>query len=656
MNDGENPVTDQLHDMSGSPLPVARDTAGVAGPPRSDADGARRRSPEDRHHVHLELPPALHALFPVLIGALWAFSIRGLPLREMTDLGLISVLPVTAILLLFALTASFCLSLAARPLRPMVPLLHVLVLIVLLYGVTAFVEPEPRFGTVYRHVGIIDWIAQYREFDPGIDAYFSWPGIFTLGAFLTEVAGFKSPMALAPWGPLAFNLLFLAPLMVILRWASQDPRVVWSGLWVFYSVNWVGQDYLAPQAVGYLLWLSILGALLVAWTPKPRSLPAGVSPGKVLQALRPSEVRARLREESEHRASPLSGSRVLLFLLVVLIYGAVVTGHQLTPVPALLTVAGLVLVAGLETRRLPIIMAVLLGAWISYMTTQYLIGHIGTVAGPVGSVGENLSQNTTGRIKGSADHQLIVNGRLAVTAGILALAAAGLARRLYARRADVALCVIGATPFLLPVLQPYGGEILLRVYLFSLPAVAFFIASLAFPTRASALTWRGVALMIVVGCSLLWAFQYTRYGNERLDHFTTGDVAAVKALYRAAPEGSRIYGGSTNLPWRYRDYASHEYKSISDLDTWRQFPIPNPRLLARELQKKLGRKGGFLVVTRSTKIDAELLHGKPKALGALVGVLRDSPAARQIYRGRDGDVLFVRAPAARRAGRGSKRP
>ena len=83
-------------------------------------------------------------------------AISGIRLRDMTDFGLISVLPVTALALLALLTVSFCLALRERPLPPWVAFSHVFVLIVILYGVTAFLEPEPRIASVYRHVGIID--------------------------------------------------------------------------------------------------------------------------------------------------------------------------------------------------------------------------------------------------------------------------------------------------------------------------------------------------------------------------------------------------------------------------------------------------------------------------------------------------------------------
>src|SRR5438105_4472097 len=86
------------------------------------------------------LPPAVHALLPLAVLGVWALIIRNVRLRAMTDVGLVSVLPTGTILLLFLLTASFCLSLTRRPLKPWVPLIHAVVLVVMLYGVTAFLE------------------------------------------------------------------------------------------------------------------------------------------------------------------------------------------------------------------------------------------------------------------------------------------------------------------------------------------------------------------------------------------------------------------------------------------------------------------------------------------------------------------------------------
>jgi hypothetical protein len=584
------------------------------------------------------IPVRVHGLVPLLIGGLWLLAIRGIRLEEMTDLGLVSVTPISALLLLALLNVSFALSLVGRP-TFWVPLAHVVVLIVMLYGVTAFVEHDPRFASVWKHVGVMDYIDRHGSVNPHIDAYFNWPGFFALGALITNVAGFTSPLAIAAWGPIAFNLLAIAPLTLIFRWATDDRRLVWLSLWVFYSTNWVGQDYIAPQAVGFLVWLTIAAALLTWFVPRPDVL-SSTSLRRLLRSFDVRRVRTWIAARSVRPMPSASGQRVGLFLLVVGMFAAIVTGHQLTPFAALCAVVGLALFAALNLRGLPLIMGVLLAAWIGYMTTTYLAGHIETVAGPFGSLGKNLDQNVGNRVGGSPDHELIARIRIVTSCAIWLLAIAGFARRLASRRFDAAIVVLGASPFVLPVLQPYGGEVLLRVFLFALPAVAFFIATLAFPSTDAGRSWPAVASVAIVGCLLLSAFEYTRYGNERLDHFSRGDVATVRAMYRLAPPGSTLVAGSYNIPWQYRDYADYEYRFVTELKAWRQ-DKKSPKLIT-ELRDSFGKNGSYVVITQSTKISTTLLDGRPGQLTRFVKALRRSRAAREIYRGPDGDVFFVR--------------
>jgi hypothetical protein len=625
------------------------------------------------------LPSLLHALVPAAVLTGWALLLRDVRLRDMNDLGLVSVLPHATILLLFVLAVSFSISLARRPLRPFVPLVHVVTLIVMLYGITAFLEQVARFGTVYTHVGIIDYIIGRGSVNPNIDAYFNWPGFFALGALITKAAGFRSALAFAAWGPLLYNLLAIAPLVMIFRWASDDRRITWLGLWVFYSTNWIGQDYISPQATAYVLWLTILAALLTWFTPRPAALARTPSLRRVGRLLDPHRVlllaprrvlalaplrmrllalRVRLRVRrlvdaalsSDKQRGDARGSavqRVGVVLLIVVLYGAIVTGHQLTPVPALLTVIGLVLFARTETRGLPVIMVVLLAAWLSFMTTGYLAGNLSTIAGAVGSVSKNVGTGVAGRLGGSVQHEFIVNIRLLATGAIWLLAAIGLLRRARAGRLESALVVVGIAPLFLPVFQSYGGEVFLRVYLFALPAVAFFIAALAFPSASAGRTWPSVAAIAVVGCGLLGLFQFTRYGNERLDAFTKGDAATVQAFYRIAPRNSTVYAGTFNLPWRYRDYSAYNYHLITDLDAWTSSARPNPVSLVTQLRDALGSTGGYVIITRSTKIKAALLDGKPYALGAVARILRSLPTVRDLYRNQDGDLFYVEPKPSR---------
>ncbi len=592
-----------------------------------DASGSARG---DQYEVPPDtLPPALHAIVPLALLLVWGISLRQVRLRSMNDLGLVSVLPIPVFLVLFLLTVSFAIALR-RPARTRLLALHVLVLVVLLYGLTAILEQESRFGSAWKHVGVITHLAEGGRVDPNIDAYFNWPGFFALGALATEVTGLRSALSLIGWAPVAFNLLAMPPLILFFRRASADPRVTWFGLWLFYSANWVGQDYLSPQALGFLLWLVILAVAFTWFLPVEKFRRRTTGVWFIVSATTPER--------------PPAVQLVGLFAAVVVMFAVITAGHQLTPIAILVTVTALVLVGQLQLRFLPMLFLVILLAWLAHMTSAFLTGNLQSLLDTVGAVKSNLDQSVNDRLQGSKEHKAIVQIRLYSSAGILLLAGLGALRRRHSvrQRSDIAVAVVGASTLVLPVLQPYGGEILLRVFLFALPAVAFFIACLVFPT-ASAGHRRGTSVIVVlIACSLLAAFQFTRYGNERLDYFTPGDVTAVEALYDAAPPGSVVIAGSQNLPWRYRDYAAYDYRLITDLRTWRRSSRPDPSQLADELVRQFGSSGAYLVLTRSTEIGAELYYGKPGALSALAEHLRTLPEARSIYSGQDGSVFYIR--------------
>lgn len=626
---------------AGDACPTQRRRAGTILPPAAHArvHMTSRFAQQVRSAASLE---HLHAAAPLLLMGAWAASLQGVELRAMNDLGLASVLPIPVFLVLFALTASFVASLGRYDGRGLVPFVHVVVLTLLLFGLAPFLEEAPRFSSTYRHIGIIDYLDRNGTVDPEIDAYFSWPGFFAFGALLERVTGLDGLGPMAKWAATFFNLLFLAPLLAILRWATTDHRVVWLGAWLFVSLNWVGQDYLSPQAVAYASWLTMLAVLLTRFTPPPGALADGPLRQSLRQAV--ASVRAGWRAPVRSIGS-VAGLRPIiaggLLGLVVVIGTAIVIGHQLTPAPMLLTVAGLAVTAGLVTRRLPVLLIVIFVAWVTYMTTVFLAGHLDLLVNPLGDVRQNLSSGVSSRVKGSPQHQVIVRLRLLTSLVVWLLALAGGWRRLRARRFDVAMATIALAPFLLPIVQPYGGEINLRVFLFTLPAVVFFIATLAFPSPATPTRGRTTLGVGLVGCLLLVAFQFTRYGNEHQDYFTPGDQATVAALYRLAPDGSVIISGNDNVPFRYENYADHRYNQLDFLQTW-DAGDPTPELLLADLHRLYPRTPFYVIITRSSEIYAALFLGEPGVLEDLDDLLTRTPEAEELYRNDDGVVFLVR--------------
>ncbi|MDQ4099067.1 MAG: lipopolysaccharide biosynthesis protein, partial [Chloroflexota bacterium] len=198
--------------------------------------------------------------------ALWFVALDDVNLSGMTDVGLISVLPIPIFVAIATLSASFCLSLRAQPPRAWLMVLHIAALIVMLYGITALIQEVPRFESAWKHVGMSEYILRTGSIDPTIDAYHNWPGFFIFAAFLTDVAGFSTPLVLLAWAPVVHNLLYLGPLLMIFRRGTSDERLPWLAVWIFYLTNWIGQDYFSPQAYGYFFYLIILATLLTWFT------------------------------------------------------------------------------------------------------------------------------------------------------------------------------------------------------------------------------------------------------------------------------------------------------------------------------------------------------------------------------------------------------
>ena len=135
------------------------------------------------------------AALPLGALALWLASLPHVPVEHMTDVGLVSVLPVQVFIALGLVTAGFCLTLARPRLSTGLLLLHVLVLILMLHGVAALVEPEPRFTTAWLHAGITDYIMRHGRVDPTLDARYNWPAFFAFGH--TAPGGATTPHP--PW-------------------------------------------------------------------------------------------------------------------------------------------------------------------------------------------------------------------------------------------------------------------------------------------------------------------------------------------------------------------------------------------------------------------------------------------------------------------------
>lgn len=212
-------------------------------------------------------------------------------------------------------------------------------------------------------------------------------------------------------------------------------------------------------------------------------------------------------------------------LVVTLLAAALAASHQLTPYVLAMQLGALWMVGRLRSWTLPVLVGLMALLWTSWAAVDFWIGHLhGALAGMV-----------------------------------------RVARRI--RGADLTVPALAAAPVALVFLQDYGGEVVLRVFLYSTPFIAILLAQLFVPggelRRVSTLS---LAVVLILAGPL---FLVAKYGNESFERVTPSDVTLGTCLYDSAAPGTAIYAMSPHLTWQFTDVAEHSHISVNEstLDT-----------------------------------------------------------------------------------------
>ncbi|MFF4556833.1 lipopolysaccharide biosynthesis protein [Streptomyces sp. NPDC001422] len=531
------------------------------------ADGtAEDREPPDapppswRERVRRPSRPGVVLGF-LLVSALllyWvpAFGLDDGSLTDMGGLGLISVLPLPTLIGAALLVTVFSSLLWMKREHRGLLLVTLLATVVSLHALPAVIETEPRFATAWQHLGFLDYIDRTGSAVPDLDARWSWPGFFAVAAFVAKACGVSDLSEVIRWWPTAVQLLYLAPMFLLVRSMRASWRAKWTGIWFFTLCGWVGQDYFSPQGFTYLLYL-VFVAILLVWFRAPRVLWTKRRPGE-------AEV-----EPTDRR------QRAVLLMVLIGLFAATVPAHQLTPFVMLGVLAVLVLVGRSELRGLPILFAVLVAAWVGFMAEPYWSGHFDDLFGGVGGVGSNVSTSVSGRIQGgSSTHKLVLYIRVLLAGGMMAFACWGWWRRREHRYRERSLLVLTFVPFLGFGMQSYGGEMALRVFMFAVPGAALLAGLALFPRTGVTAKERekdrlslAPVAALMAGLLLMGGFLVARWGNESFERIRPGEVTAMDYVYAHDDPTARLLWLSNDtvdnvtpaMPWGAKDMEKVQY-------------------------------------------------------------------------------------------------
>ncbi|MEL7206735.1 MAG: hypothetical protein AAGK32_00625, partial [Actinomycetota bacterium] len=501
-------------------------------------------------------------------AVLLALSIPRVDYDLVDGLGLLPALPLVFWLSVLGTSAAFVLFVLARHHWGSASAVGLLTLS--LHGIEPMSAPAARFSVAWLISGFSDVIAETGAPERLIDARFSWPG-FYLGP-AAAISGRQEPYVGAQpgsfLGPEATSageqLVNIDPLIrywplgifavwVLLVWVFArhwfPDRWIAAPIaaWLFTLTAWTGQNYFSPQSMGTTVTAILVLLVVLMERELPRSAP--------------------LRTRASWVFLPGGGGderQPAVVLLVFAIAVSVIVTHPLSPVFMAIWLTPLAFAGYRYARGLPLLVFIVFLTWVSGAARPWWRSRIAGLLDNVGAVGSTVSESTTSRAAGaSVDRTIVLLSRSGI---VLAVGAFGLLAAVYlwrqrGQRAGALLFAMAALPALAIAGQPYGGEILVRVFLFSVfPAAVLFGAAIGNTSPRTLV----VSLVIVTALGAPTLI-INRYGNESFEMTTGTDRLAIAASYRQAPPDTLFLTDDPFLSWGYTriervdGYRNHRY-------------------------------------------------------------------------------------------------
>ncbi|GED98575.1 hypothetical protein [Gordonia crocea] len=402
-----------------------------------------------------------------------------------------------------------------------------LIAVITLYvGIADWSAP---LSTGYVHVGFIDAIANAGHSLTGIDARFSWPGFFATAASLTTVAGMTDATGFLIPFPLVAGTLLIAPVFTVANAITTSVRLSWLAVFIFIAGNWVQQDYFSPQAVAFYFYLTVIAVVMD--TARRSTIPR--AHGRGWPRFASPTVRTPSRAGSDSASATIAMESALL-----LVGAAMVVSHQLTPAALIVSLALLSFLGVTRFRTLWLGVGIVFAAWFAFGATDWWLGHLTDLFNSFGDASGSLQSGVGSRVRGDPEYQRMQQFRILWSAALCLLAAIGWLRLRHTRLAPATAALIAGTVSLV-VGQSYGGEVVLRIFLYALP----FLAACAAVTigglarRPGTMATIGVTVLM---SALMISGTAARGVNTSFER-TPGDArAAADFVLAKAPTGSTV--------------------------------------------------------------------------------------------------------------------
>ena len=492
----------------------------------------------------------------VVAVVLWVAGLRTIDPNTLTEVGLVGQLS-PMLLVAVALFAAAAIVEIFTLARRSVMVTHLVLAVVGIFGLQTLTYAIARVPVAWLHWGFSEQIARDGAGLLGVDSRYSWPGFFAGLGMIAKATGITDPDLVIAYAPIAFAGLAALAVLAIAGSVLGRGTSRWLAVWIFLTANWVGQEYLSPQGSTVFMMFTALAVVLEFGLK--RSLLAGDA-----VAVPDTDLRWR---------------RIAVWASVAVASIALAPTHQLSP---LFLIMFLVILA--LSRRLtdPLIVLVPIAAVLAWYLTGALSfwQNIGsTLLAGVGDVSSSLNANVGARLGGDIGRQALVVLRILTAAVLVALAVLGLYRLRRAGHEWRVLAAFCFAPFLFVLGQAYGGEMLLRSYLFALPALSIGVACVFAPlARRTAPSdspadqvidvrggrGRTIAAAVLVAFFALSAV-VIKGQNDSFVSFSENDLQAAEVSYDVVAPGDRLSGLTASAPLRFDELGLVDQRSVESI-------------------------------------------------------------------------------------------
>jgi hypothetical protein len=351
----------------------------------------------------------------------------------------------------------------------------------------AVVYGMPRQPAGAKHVDLVLNILQSHSISNAAGIYKTYSGLFSAVAWLCDLSGMHDVVGIANYWPFFIDLLAVVGLRFLFGRLTASRYRVWLAITMVILVNTIGQDYFAPQSVGFALGMGVFGLAL--------------------------------DQESTGQ------SRLNRWGILLLTGCAMAVTHELSPYIVGGVLVILVLFRVIRPWYLP---APILGPAVIWLLLHLRIVSSFLSLSSLGNLTNFAPPKQTGPMDPALQRlPLVGESTEALVLGLLILiviAGIGFVRNIRSRAAW-AFMISTATGLLVIVGNSYGGEGIFRATLFAIPWLAA-VGTQAMPVGRArwASTIYGIVAVGLIGTYLVSVFSFDDFNVIRAPDWQTMQV------------------------------------------------------------------------------------------------------------------------------------